>query len=185
MLWNFCLHAIRDLWIIPWGGSIQIWHSCYSHHEGMHVRNLLGQKNFLMKQCVNERRISMKLIFHREIPCGIQTYFCISLWSKNLFIFGFLSCTSMWHPKSTLILPSQLKYLPLLGHLPLRHISDLSLYSFCQSPNKIFLKMYSEPNMVEACMSPSGQLLNAVWSHCLSCLNEIRGLSRQASPWQV
>ena len=144
---------------------------------------LAGAKEFLDEAMREWTKDFHEIDFHREIPCGIQTYFCISLWSKNLFIFGFPPCTSMWHPKSTLILPSQLKYLPLLGHLPLRHISNLSLYSFCQSPNKIFLKMYSQPNMVEACMSPSGQLLNAVWSHCLSCLNEIRGFSRQASPW--
>ena len=91
---------------------------------------LAGAKEFLDEAMREWTKDFHEIDFHREIPCGIQTYFCISLWSKNLFIFGFPPCTSMWHPKSTLILPSQLKYLPLLGHLPLRHISDLSLYSF-------------------------------------------------------
>ena len=67
------------------------------------------------------------------------------------FILCFLSCTSIWNAKSTYFLPPQQEYLPLLGH-PLRHISDLRMYSFCQSPNLLFIKMYSGPYMAGTCM---------------------------------
>ena len=61
------------------------------------------------------------------------------------------------------------------------HISDLRMYSFCQWPKLLSIKMYSRPYMGGTCkgLDASGQL-NAVWSHCWSCLNEIRGVPRQA-----
>ena len=66
----------------------------------------------------------------------------------STFIFGFPSRTSMWIVKCEkyLISPPQQKYSPLSGH-PLRHLSVLRMYSFCQSPDLPFVKMYSRPYM--------------------------------------
>ena len=138
---------------IPWEGSIQIWHN-YRSPRRMRASNLSMQNNFLMKQCLlamNERRNSMKLVFtvNFHVSFKVQTSefhphrmrllpFHVHLWFSIAYFH--VKC------EKYLISPPRQKYSPLLGH-PLRHLSVLRMYSFCQSSDLPFVKMYSRPYM--------------------------------------
>ena len=74
----------------------------------MHVRNLLMQNNFLMKQlliAMNEPRNSMKLVFtvnfHVRFKSTSEFHPDEKLIHLSTFILGFPSCTAMLNAKST------------------------------------------------------------------------------------
>ena len=157
MQWNFCPPR-KTLGLFYHEREVYRYDTAKYSPSRMRVRNLLMQNNFLMKQflfAMNEPRNSMKLVFTvnfhvrfkstSEFHPDRKAYSFFNIHSWFSIVYCHVKC------KKYLISPPQQEYLPRLGH-PLRHISDLRMYSFCQSPNLLFIKLYSEPYMAGTCM---------------------------------
>ena len=182
MLWNLCPHAISLGWSIMGGKYTQLsfttlkecmWGVCWS-------RTISWWWSNACSPAVNEEEIpwnwfspwisTWEVLLNSTVEI---IHIPHSFWFS--IVYFHVQC------EKYLDFPLSTEVLTTFRSLDETHISDLRMYSFCQWPKLLSIKMYSRPYMGGTCkgLDASGQL-NAVWSHCWSCLNEIRGVPRQA-----